>query len=102
MESRDVILRPVITESSTALMDDKKYTFDVDLRATKTQVKSAVEDIFNVNVVKVNIMNVRGKLKRQGRYVGYTKKRRKAVVTLSSDSNSIDIFNDKNKNKNNK
>ncbi|UDM32365.1 50S ribosomal protein L23 [Lentilactobacillus laojiaonis] len=94
MESRDIILRPVITEQSTAMMDDKRYTFDVDLRATKTQVKKAIEDIFDVKVVKVNIMNVRGKLKRQGRYSGYTKKRRKAIVTLSSDSKEIKLFNE--------
>ncbi|GAK48072.1 50S ribosomal protein L23 [Secundilactobacillus oryzae JCM 18671] len=92
MESRDIILRPVVTEASTALLDDKRYTFDVDVRATKTQVKKAIEDIFDVKVVKVNIMNVKGKLKRQGRYEGYTKKRRKAIVTLSSDSKEIQLF----------
>lgn len=59
MEARDIILRPVITEASTAAMDNKRYTFDVDLRATKTQVKNAVEEIFDVKVVKVNIMNVK-------------------------------------------
>jgi len=94
MEARDIILRPVITEASTALLDDKRYTFDVDVRATKTQVKKAVEEIFDVKVVKVNIMNVKGKLKRQGRYEGYTKKRRKAVVTLSADSKEIKLFGD--------
>ena len=92
MESRDVILRPVITEASMADMDDKRYTFDVDTRATKTQVKSAVEDIFDVKVAKVNIMNVKGKKKRTGRYEGYTKKRRKAIVTLTSDSKVIKLF----------
>ncbi|GAX03873.1 50S ribosomal protein L23 [Secundilactobacillus pentosiphilus] len=92
MEARDIILRPVITEASTALFDDKRYTFDVDVRATKTQVKKAVEEIFDVKVVKVNIMNVKGKLKRQGRYEGYTKKRRKAIVTLSADSEEIKLF----------
>ena len=75
-------------------MDDKRYTFDVDLRATKTQVKNAVEEIFGVKVVRVNIMNLKGKKKRQGRYVGYTKRRRKAIVTLSADSNEIKLFND--------
>ncbi|MBV0929829.1 50S ribosomal protein L23 [Lentilactobacillus sp. IMAU92037] len=92
MESRDIILRPVITEETTSKMDNKTYTFDVDLRATKTQVKKATEDIFDVKVVKVNIMNVRGKLKRQGRYAGYTRKRRKAIVTLSADSKEIELF----------
>ncbi|WP_461239978.1 50S ribosomal protein L23 [Paucilactobacillus sp. N302-9] len=94
MEARDIILRPVVTEASMATMDDKRYTFDVDVNATKTQVKKAIEEIFDVKVVKVNIMNVRGKLKRQGRYVGYTKKRRKAIVTLSADSNEIKLFNE--------
>ncbi|GAB5055321.1 MULTISPECIES: 50S ribosomal protein L23 [Pediococcus] len=94
MESRDVILRPVVTEASMAEMDNKRYTFDVDTRATKTEVKKAVEDVFDVKVVKVNIMNVKGKLKRQGRYSGYTKKRRKAIVTLSSDSKEIKLFNE--------
>ena len=61
METRDVILRPVITEASMADMDNKRYTFDVDTRATKTQVKLAIEDIFDVKVAKVNIMNVRAK-----------------------------------------
>ncbi|GAY73272.1 MULTISPECIES: 50S ribosomal protein L23 [Lentilactobacillus] len=92
MESRDIILRPVITEESTSKMDDKKYTFDVDVRATKTQVKKAIEDIFDVKVTKVNIMNVKGKEKRQGRYVGFTKKRRKAIVKLTDDSKEIQLF----------
>ena len=92
MESRNVILRPVITEASMANMDDKRYTFDVDTRATKTQVKSAVEDIFDVKVAKVNIMNVKGKKKRMGRYEGDTTKRRKAIVTLTSDSKEIKLF----------
>ena len=94
MEAREVILRTVVTEASMAGMDDKRYTLDVDLRATKTLVKNAVEEIFGVKVVKVNIMNLKGKKKRQGRYVGYTKRRRKAIVTLSADSNEIKLFND--------
>lgn len=94
MEARDIILRPVVTEATMATMDDKRYTFDVDVRATKTQVRKAIEEIFDVKVVKVNIMNVRGKLKRQGRYAGYTKKRRKAIVTLSADSKEIQLFNE--------
>lgn len=94
MNARDVILRPIITEASMNAMDAKKYTFEVDVRAKKTTVKQAIEEIFDVKVVKVNVMNVKGKLKRQGRYAGYTKKRRKAIVTLSSDSNEIKLFND--------
>ncbi|UNL43010.1 50S ribosomal protein L23 [Ligilactobacillus agilis] len=94
METRDVILRPVITEASMADMDNKRYTFDVDTRATKTQVKLAVEDIFDVKVAKVNIMNVKGKKKRMGRYEGFTKKRRKAIVTLTAESKEIKFFED--------
>ena len=93
MESRDVILRPIITEASMNEMDNKRYTFEVDLRANKTQVKDAVEDIFEVEVAKVNIMNVKGKKKRMGRYEGYTRKRRKAIVTLKAESKDIQLFN---------
>ena len=75
-------------------MDDKKYTFDVLVSATKTQVRNAVEEIFDVKVKNVNIMNVRGKEKRVGRYTGKTARRRKAIVTLTNDSNDIKIFQD--------
>lgn len=77
-------------------MDDKKYTFDVLLTATKTQVRNAVEEIFDVKVKNINIMNVRGKDKRVGRYTGKTARRRKAIVTLTNDSNDIKIFQDDN------
>ena len=96
MDARDIILRPVVTEKSMNLMDDKKYTFDVLVSATKTQVRNAVEEIFDVKVKNVNVMNVKGKKKRMGRYEGYTKKRRKAIVTLTNDSNDIKIFQDDN------
>ncbi|MGY3778341.1 50S ribosomal protein L23 [Isobaculum melis] len=92
MDARDVIKRPIITEASMAITDDKKYTFEVDVRANKTEVKQAVEAIFEVKVKNVNIMNVRGKLKRMGKYAGYTKKRRKAIITLTADSKDIEIF----------
>ncbi|RLK63849.1 50S ribosomal protein L23 [Atopobacter sp. AH10] len=92
MNVYDVVKRPVITEQSMSQMDEKKYTFDVDTRATKTQVKNAVEQIFDVKVSKVNILNVRGKKKRMGRYVGYTNKRRKAIVTLTEASKDIELF----------
>lgn len=92
MEARDVIKRPVITERSAELMDQKKYTFEVDLRANKTHVKQAVEEIFDVKVEKVNVQNYKGKFKRMGRHAGYTNKRRKAIVTLSADSKDIEIF----------
>ncbi|GIN87808.1 50S ribosomal protein L23 [Heyndrickxia sporothermodurans] len=92
MDVRDIIKRPVITERSTDVMADKKYTFEVDVRANKTQVKDAVEDIFGVKVAKVNVMNYKGKFKRMGRHAGYTNKRRKAIVTLTADSKEIEFF----------
>ncbi|HCW9060751.1 TPA: 50S ribosomal protein L23 [Staphylococcus aureus] len=88
MEARDILKRPVITEKSSEAM---AYTFDVDTRVNKTQVKMAVEEIFNVKVASVNIMNYKPKKKRMGRYQGYTNKRRKAIVTLKEGS--IDLFN---------
>ena len=98
MDAHDIILRPVVTEKSMNLMDDKKYTFDVLVSATKTQVRNAIEEIFDVKVKNVNIMNVRGKEKRVGRYTGKTARRRKAIVTLTEDSNDIKIFNDNKEN----
>ena len=92
MEVRDVILRPMITEKAMLAEDSKKYTFEVDVRANKTHIKQAIEEIFGVKVKNVNVMNVRGKLKRMGKYSGYTKKRRKAVVTLTADSKEIEFF----------
>lgn len=92
MEARNVIKRPVITERSAELMEDRKYTFEVDVRATKTNVKNAIEEIFGVEVEKVNIMNYKGKLKRMGRHAGYTNRRRKAIVTLTEQSEDIEIF----------
>jgi len=91
-DPRDIIKRPVITERSTDLMAEKKYTFDVDVRANKTEVKDAIEKIFDVKVAKVNIMNYKGKFKRVGRYSGLTNRRRKAVVTLTQESNEIEFF----------
>lgn len=91
MLAQDVIIRPIITEQSMIEMENDKYTFEVDRRANKTEVKQAVEDLFDVKVVKVNILNVRGKLKRMGRYAGYTRQRRKAVVQIQ-EGQSIEIF----------
>ncbi|NHB12453.1 50S ribosomal protein L23, partial [Burkholderia cepacia] len=74
MEARDVLKRPVITEKSSEAMAEDKYTFDVDTCANKTQVKIAVEEIFDVKVDSVNIINYKPKKKRMGRYQGYTNK----------------------------
>ena len=92
MEARDVIKRPVITEKSSEVMAEKKYTFEVDTRANKTQVKQAVQEIFGVKVEKVNIMNYKGKFKRMGKHAGYTNKRRKAIVKLTAESKDIELF----------
>lgn len=94
MSAHDIIKRPVITEESMYAMEDNKYTFEVDTRATKVQVRKAVEELFDVNVKKVNIMNTARKPKRMGRYMGYTKQKRKAIVTLTDDSKAIDVFGD--------
>ncbi|MBK3496586.1 50S ribosomal protein L23 [Viridibacillus sp. YIM B01967] len=91
MEARDILKRPVITERSSELMAENKYTFDVDTRANKTEVKDAVESIFGVKVEKVNIMNYKGKYKRVGKFGGYTNKRRKAIVKLVA-GNEIELF----------
>ncbi|MGX9136454.1 50S ribosomal protein L23 [Rummeliibacillus sp. JY-2-4R] len=90
MEAREVLKRPVITERSSEQMAENKYTFEVDTRANKTEVKDAVEEIFGVKVEKVNIMNYKGKYKRVGRFGGYTNKRRKAIVKLAEGE--IELF----------
>lgn len=92
MNARDVIKSPVITEHSADLMMDKKYTFEVNPKANKTEIKTAVESAFNVKVVKVNTMNIKGKLKRMGQHAGYRSDRKKAIVQLSEDSKELDFF----------
>ncbi|MFS0865287.1 MULTISPECIES: 50S ribosomal protein L23 [Bacillaceae] len=91
-DPRDIIKSPVITERSSDLMAEKKYTFEVDVKSNKTEVKDAIEQIFGVKVEKVNIMNYKGKFKRVGRYSGYTNRRRKAIVKLTADSKEIEFF----------
>ena len=89
----DVILKPVITERSMAGMGEKKYTFLVHPQATKTQIKEAVQKMFDgVKVKSVNTMNLDGKNKRRGMVVGKTAKTKKAIVTLTADSKDIEIF----------
>ena len=92
MTAYDVILKPVITETSMDDAQNKKYTFKVAVDANKTQVKLAVEEIFGVEVEKVNIMNVNGKMKRMGRYIGRTAASKKAIVTLTEKSKEIEFF----------
>ncbi|CQR48521.1 50S ribosomal protein L23 [Paraliobacillus sp. PM-2] len=91
-DTRDIIKRPIITEHSADLMVDKKYTFEVDPRANKTEIKQAVELIFGVKVIKINTMNLKGKFKRMGRYGGFRPDRKKAVVQLSEDSKELEFF----------
>lgn len=88
----DIIIRPIITEKSMMGIAEKKYTFEVAKTATKIDIANAVEEAFKVKVAKVNTVSVRGKLKRQGRTQGYTKSWKKAVVTLTEDSKSIEFF----------
>ena len=89
----DIILKPVLTEKSMNIMAEKKYTFYVHPDATKTQVKEAVEKMFDgVKVAKVNTMNIAGKTKRRGTTYGKTAKRKKAIVQLTAESNDIQLF----------
>ena len=90
--AQDIILRPVITENSMDGIADKKYTFEVAKDANKVEIKAAVEKLFGVKVAKVNTINVDGKLRRYGRYEGFTASRKKAIVTLTEDSKTIEFF----------
>ena len=89
----DVILKPVISEKSMSSMGDKKYTFLVHPEANKSQIKEAVEKMFDgTKVEKVNTMNLIGKKKRRGAVVGKTAKTKKAIVQLTEDSKDIELF----------
>ncbi len=90
-DPRDVILKPVVSEKSYGLLDENKYTFLVDPRANKTEIKIAVEQIFNVRVLKVNTLNRQGKRKRRGLQVGKRPDTKRAVVTLAP-GDEIEIF----------
>jgi len=89
----DVILRPIISEQSTEHVELKKYVFEVAPAANKIQIKNAIEEIFDVEVIKVTTMNVKGKIKRLGRHPkGSRKNWKKAVVKLSDASKTIEFF----------
>lgn len=90
--SQDIILSPVITERSMEEASLRKYSFKVAKDAGKIEIKKAAEELFGVKVSKVNTMNVRGKLRRQGRFEGYTPSWKKATITLTEDSKSIEFF----------
>ena len=92
-DPRDVLLAPVISEKSYGLLDGNKYTFEVHPDANKTQVKIAIEKIFDgVKVVSVNTLNRQGKRKRTRAGYGQRKATKRAIVTLSKDSKPIDVF----------
>ena len=90
--AQDIILRPIITEESMMGTADKKYTFKVAKTASKSEIKDAVEKLFGVKVEKVNTMNCKGHLRRYGRFEGYTASWKKAIVTLTADSKTIEFF----------
>ncbi len=91
MNSYDIIIRPIFTEKSYKLVEQNKYTFEVNKNATKTEIKEAVEELFKVEVKSVNIINGMKKAKRVGRYSGQTKAVYKAIVTLEKGS-KIDTY----------
>ena len=82
MEARDILIKPIITEKTTALMEERKYTFRVPLSATKVEIRQAVEQVFKVKVQAVNTMRYEGKMKRLGRTQGRRSDWKKAIVTL--------------------
>ena len=93
MNAYDIIRRPIITEQSMEAVADKKYVFEVAVSANKTEIKAAVEKIFGVKVSKVNTVRMQGKVKRTGAYpAGKRADYKKAVVTLTADSKTIELF----------
>ena len=90
--AQEIILKPVITEKSMLGAEAKKYTFKVAKDANKIEIAAACEELFKVKVAKVNTINVRGRMKRMGRYSGYTASWKKAIVTLKADSKPIEFF----------
>lgn len=88
----DIVIRPLITEKTMDLLQDRKYVFVVDKRANKSEIKRAVEELFDVDVEKVNTINMRGKLKRMGRFEGRRPDWKKAIVKLTEDSKTIEFF----------
>lgn len=90
--AQDIIIRPIITEKSMDGLAERKYTFKVMKSANKIEVKKAVEALFGVKVEKVNTISVKGRKKRMGRSEGYTSDWKKAIVTLTADSKTIEFF----------
>ena len=93
MNAYDIIKRPVITEQSMENVADKKYVFQVAIDANKTEIKAAVEEIFGVKVAKINTIRMQGKVKRTGAYpAGRRAAYKKAIITLTADSKTIELF----------
>lgn len=90
--AHDIIVKPIITENSMHGLSLKKYTFKVAKDANKIEVKKACEELFGVKVLKVNTISVRGRFKRQGRHEGYKPDWKKAIVTLTEGSKTIEFF----------
>jgi len=92
MNAYDIIKKPLLSEKSYSGIAAKNYTFIVDPKATKTQIKAAVEEIFKVRVEKVNTANFKGKYKRHGKHEGYTSDFKKAFVQLKAGEKAIEFF----------
>lgn len=88
---QDILKKPIVSERSMGLTAENKYSFYVDPKANKIEIKHAVQELFKVTVTDVNTMNVKGKTKRMGKYLGRTADRKKAIVTLK-DGDKIEIF----------
>jgi large subunit ribosomal protein L23 len=91
-DPHDIIIKPIVTEASMNAMADKKYTFVVDKKSNKTEIKNAVEKVFGVKVASVNTINMLGKNKRMGVHVGKKADWKKAIITLTADSKTIEFF----------
>ena len=89
---QDIIIKPIITEASMDALNEKKYTFKVCANATKPEIANAVEELFGVKVASVNTINMKKKPKRLGVHFGYTSEWKKAIVTLTADSKTIEFF----------
>ncbi len=92
MNARDIIIAPVLPEKCVSVLGDKKYTFRVADGANKVEIAKAVEEIFGVKVAKVNTISMKGKKRRMGRFEGYTSDWKKAIVTLTEESKTIEFF----------
>ncbi len=90
--AQDIIIKPIITEASMMGIVSKKYTFKVATDANKVEIARAVEELFGVKVAKVNTVTVNGKMRRYGRFEGYKASWKKAIVTLTEDSKTIEFF----------